>query len=74
MQSIYGPVAKYIWDVSDWDRSRWVVFHGASGDPDSPHYRDQNLYWARSELLPALYSTERVRANAVRVLNLVPCA
>lgn len=74
MTSTYGPVAKYIWDLSDWDRSSWVVFHGASGDPDSPHYRDQNECWARGELVPALYSSRRIEANAVRVLNLVPRA
>jgi len=72
MQSTYGPVAKYVWNLADWDQSRWVVFHGASGDPDSPHYRDQNAHWACSELIPAWYSPERVQANTVRVLHLIP--
>lgn len=72
--STYGPVAKYIWDLSDWDRSGWVVFHGASGNPESAHYRDQNECWARSELVPAFYSPESVEANATRILTLIPAS
>lgn len=72
--STYGPVAKYVWDLADWDRSRWVVFHGASGNPDSPHYDDQNQNWACGELIPAFYSPACVEANSVRILTLVPGA
>ncbi|QOK74058.1 penicillin acylase family protein [Brucella suis bv. 2] len=68
----YGPVAKYIWDLADWDASSWVVFHGASGDPASPHYRDQNERWARGEQVPACYSRENVRANSARHLIMQP--
>ncbi|XVV11218.1 penicillin acylase family protein [Actinoplanes sp. CA-131856] len=47
-----GPVARYIWNVEDRERSRWVVPFGASGDPDSPHFRDQLPLWTRGELIP----------------------
>jgi len=72
LTSTYGPIAKYVWDLSDWDQSRWVVFHGASGNPDSPHYRDQNLAWAHSTLVPAFYSETSVMANTARTLRLLP--
>lgn len=34
-------VARYIFDGSDWENSRWIVPAGASGHPGSPHYVDQ---------------------------------
>jgi penicillin amidase len=63
--SSYGPVARYVFDVGNWDASRWSVFHGASGAPDSPHYSDQNPLWARCELAPAPFTREAVDACAV---------
>ncbi|MRX51799.1 penicillin acylase family protein [Paracoccus sp. S-4012] len=60
--SVYGPVAKYIWDLSDWDNCSWVVFHGASGVPGDPHYSNQNGPWSRGELVPAPWSEAKVRA------------
>ncbi|XVU23868.1 penicillin acylase family protein [Actinoplanes sp. CA-054009] len=47
-----GPVARYIWNVKDRSRSRWVVPFGAAGDPDSPHFRDQLPLWTRGDLIP----------------------
>ncbi|SNY49957.1 penicillin acylase family protein [Paractinoplanes atraurantiacus] len=46
-----GPVARYVWNVKDRGRSRWVVPFGASGDPESPHFRDQLPLWTRGELI-----------------------
>ena len=34
-------VARYVWDTSDWDNSRWIVPLGASGHAGSAHYADQ---------------------------------
>lgn len=61
----YGPVARYVFDVGNWDNSRWVVFHGASGVPGDAHYSDQNAYWARCELVPAPFSRAAVDAATV---------
>src|SRR5690606_11794116 len=61
----YGPVARYAFDVGDWDNSRWVVFHGASGMPGTAHYSDQNAFWAKGELVPAPYTREAVDKYAV---------
>ncbi|HYG44192.1 MAG TPA: penicillin acylase family protein [Bordetella sp.] len=68
----YGPVARYVFDVGDWDASRWVVFHGASGVPGDAHYSDQNPLWARCELVPAPFSRAAVDACAVSRKTLTP--
>ncbi|GAB4000812.1 hypothetical protein GCM10029992_34090 [Glycomyces albus] len=36
-----GPAARWVWDLSDRSRSRWIVPFGAAEDPDDPHSRDQ---------------------------------
>jgi penicillin G amidase len=48
-----GPVARYVWDLTDRTRSRWIVPFGASGDPASPHFLDQLPAWAAGQLVPA---------------------
>lgn len=58
--STYGSVARYVFDVGDWDQSRWIVLAGSSGDPHSEHYTDQHDRWSRCELLPMTYSWQRI--------------
>ena len=53
--AVYGAIARYVFDVGDWDNSRWIVVSGASGDPASPHYLDQHDAWSRCELVPMRY-------------------
>ena len=65
-------VARYMFDLSDWDRSRWVVPLGASGHPGSPHYADQLPAWRDLEMLPMTYSPGAVRAAARTVQTLRP--
>jgi len=60
----YGPIARYAYDVGQWDTGQWLVFHGASGHPGSPHYADQTDLWARGALMPALYSWTRIESLA----------
>ena len=62
--SVYGPVSRYIFDLSDWDNSRWIVMHGTSGHAGDPHYSDQNPLWARGEMVPMAYSAAAVAAHA----------
>ena len=57
-------VARYCFDLDDWDRSGWVVPFGASGHPDSPHYADQVDTWREVRLLPMLYSWDKIEAEA----------
>ena len=49
-----GPVARYVWDVGDRARSRWIVPFGASGRPGDPHFADQLPLWAAGELIPVV--------------------
>jgi penicillin amidase len=55
-----GSVARYVFDLSDWDRSGWVVPHGVSGVRGSGHDLDQRPSWLAGELVPMAYSTRAV--------------
>ncbi|WP_374442239.1 penicillin acylase family protein [Stella sp.] len=68
----YGAVARYVFDVGDWDACGWSVFHGASGHPGSPHYADQNPAWTAGELVPMLYRWPRIAAEAAARTELAP--
>ncbi|MFF3857311.1 penicillin acylase family protein [Micromonospora sp. NPDC002575] len=49
-----GPVARYVWDLTDRAASRWVVPFGASGRPADPHFADQLPLWATGGLVPVV--------------------
>lgn len=57
-------VARYVFDLGDWERSRWIVPLGASGHPGSRHYADQAQTWADIRLLPMRYAWDRIAADA----------
>ena len=57
-------VARYVFDLSDWDNSRWAIPLGASGHPGSPHYTDQAPVWADVQLVPMLYDWQRIIKDA----------
>lgn len=65
-------VARYVFDCADWDASRWVVPLGASGDPTSPHFSDQQATWAAGELLPMRYSWASIEASTTTATVLRP--
>ncbi|RRR95797.1 GNAT family N-acetyltransferase [Glycomyces terrestris] len=48
-----GPAARWVWDLGDRERSRWIVPFGASGEP-GPHQRDQFPLWKRGDLAPVV--------------------
>ncbi len=58
-------VARYVYDIADWDNSGWAVPLGVSGHPASPHYADQSDAWSRLELVPMLYNWNRIEEEAV---------
>ncbi len=60
--AVYGAVARYVFDVGNWDNSSWIVVGGASGDPASPHYIDQHEAWSRCELIPMRYAWDAIAA------------
>jgi penicillin amidase len=65
-------VARYCFDLADWDNSGWVVPLGASGHPGSPHYADQVPAWRDVTLHPMVYSWERIAAEAEARQRLEP--
>ncbi|MFN2614366.1 MAG: penicillin acylase family protein [Actinomycetota bacterium] len=60
----HSSVARYVFDLADWDRSAWVVPLGSAGDPRSEHYGDQARAWSRVELFPMTYTWAKIEADA----------
>jgi penicillin amidase len=69
--AVYGAVARYVFDVGNWDNCTWIVLGGSSGDPASPHYLDQHEAWSRCELVPMRYDWDSI-AMAGPQLTLQP--
>jgi penicillin amidase len=65
-------VARYVFDLGDWERSAWIVPLGASGHPGSPHYADQTADWAAVRLRPMRYDWRRVATEAESHQRLEP--
>lgn len=65
-------VTRYIFDVADWDNSRWIVPLGTSGHPGSPHFADQAERWSNVEYIPMTYSWDKVEAGAATRMTLEP--
>lgn len=67
-----GSVARYAFDLADWDRSAWVVPHGVSGVRGGGHDLDQREAWLACELLPMAYTPAAIDevAEASIVLDL----
>jgi penicillin amidase len=73
--AVYGAVARYVFDVGNWDACQWIVLAGASGDPASPHYLDQHEAWSRCELIPMLWDWDEIAAGpSPLTLDLDPAA
>jgi penicillin G amidase len=68
----YGALSRYVFDVGNWDASQWVVFHGVSGQPGSPHYADQNRAWSACTMVPMRYDWAAIEAEATSVQRLEP--
>lgn len=67
-----ASVARYAFDLADWDRSGWVVPLGADGDAARPHFADQQRAWADGVLLPMRYGWDGIRAAAESETTLRP--
>ena len=64
-----GSVARYAFDLADWDRSGWVVPHGVSGVRGGGHDLDQRPLWLACELAPMAYSAEAVASVAIHSVS-----
>jgi penicillin amidase len=58
-----SSAARYVFDLSDWNNSRWIVPLGSSGNPGSPHYSDQSGQWADLKLNEMLYAWDSIESN-----------
>jgi penicillin G amidase len=67
-------VARYCFDLADWDNSGWVVPLGASGHPGSAHFADQVAAWSEGRLLPMRYTWDRVNQGAATRQRLEPAS
>jgi penicillin G amidase len=56
-------VARYVFDLADWDRSGWIVPLGSSGHPGSTHYADQMTDWSEQRLSPMRYTQDAVNRH-----------
>ena len=65
-------VARYAYDLADWDNSLWVVPLGSSGHPGSDHYHDQSEVWRQVQMVPMLYSWDRIIAESESQQRLEP--
>jgi penicillin amidase len=66
-----GPSMRHVVDFGDVDGSGgFILPAGQSGNPRSPHYRDQTERWSRGELWIVPVDVGRVRA--IDTLRLVP--
>jgi penicillin amidase len=70
----YGALCRYVIDVGGWENSRWAVFHGASGQPGSPHYADQATDWAACRMVPMRYDWSQIEQAATATQQLRPAA
>ena len=59
-RAVHGSVARYAFDLGDWDNSGWVVPHGVSGVRGSGHDLDQRQAWLECALIPMAYSADAV--------------
>lgn len=71
-RAVSAALSRYVFDVGAWDNCRWIVFHGASGNPGSPFYDNQNPIWAKGEMVPMLYDWGRIADNATSHQQLRP--
>ena len=69
-----ASMARYVFDSSNWDNSRWIVPLGASGHPGSPHCSDQAEAWADASLVPMIYDWNVISIEAETQQVLCPLA
>ncbi len=65
-------VARYAYDLADWDNSLWAIPLGASGNPGSPHYHDQSETWRQVQLIPMEYGWDGIVARSQAHQTLEP--
>lgn len=69
-----GAISSYrqIIDLADFDRSMAVITTGNSGNPASPHYRDQAGMWLEGRYHEMPFSRPAVEESCIGTLRLLP--
>lgn len=67
-----GPSTRRVIDFSDPAGSMSILPTGQSGNPFSPHYKDQSRRFANGEYRPMLLDTEDIREASENTLRLIP--
>lgn len=60
LATTFSALARYSFDLADWNDCRWIVFQGASGIPGDAHALDQNAAWASNATIPMLFDWSRI--------------
>ena len=63
---------RFIASLANWDATRHVIPMGQSGDPTSPHYKDQFEAWRTGAPMIFPFSKQAVEAAAKETILLVP--
>jgi penicillin amidase len=63
---------RFVVEPGDWDRARFVLPAGQSGNPFSPHYADQLPLWQRGDAVVVPMSEEAVRRTTRATLTVGP--
>jgi penicillin amidase len=66
------PTLRAVIDVGKWDSCRFAIAGGQSGNPLSPHYKDQLDAWKRGWGIVLSWSEARIRAGTRATLELLP--
>ncbi len=72
--SVHGPGLRAVYDLSDLDRSLFVIATGQSGNPLSRNYRDLTPLWAAGRYVRMPQLDGRKTQDAFGLLRLVPVA
>ena len=59
-----ASVARYVYDVSDWDASGWIVPHGVSGVRGDGNDLSQRQGWLDGTVIPMAYTPEAIERHA----------
>ena len=65
-------VARYSFDLSNWNNCLWAVPLGSSGHPGSPHYADQSEVWRQVQMVPMQYDWGQITARCETSQRLEP--
>ncbi|TFG25202.1 MAG: penicillin acylase family protein [Promethearchaeota archaeon] len=70
--TLVGPSFRQIHDLSDWNKSKWIIPGGQSGLPFHKHYNDLIKLYVKGKYIPMLFTKEAISRNLEGVLKLQP--